>query len=288
MPPTGYGAASPAHGFGTRQVSRIVGIPPRRLRRCVGFGLLRPERDRRGRLRFVFGDLVQLRVVRGLLEKGVPLQRVAELLQLLRQQVGERPLSSLRVDVDGERVVARDGGRRWHPDGGQLLFDFGGSARQRGAARLVRLPVAPQPAPRQGISADDWCDLGLEIEEEAPSDAREAYRRAIDLEPEHVAAHLHLGRLLEDEGDAAAAERHYRLAIAADPDNPHAWFQLGALLERRTLIAEAIYCYERAIQADSQFADAYYHLALLHDRGGRQRDAARCLAIFRRLIRGRP
>jgi len=282
----GHGAA--AQGFGTRQVARIVGIPPRRVRRCVGAGLLRPDRDRRGRLRFDFRDLVQLRFVGGLLEKGVPLQRIAELLRSLKLQVGDRPLSCLHVDVDGRRVVARDGSRRWHPEGGQLLFDFhGAGGRGRGATQLVRLPVAQTSGGGQGVSADDWCDLGLEIEEDAPSDAREAYRRAIDLEPEHVAAHLHLGRLLEDEGDAAAAEHHYRIAIAADPDNPHAWFQLGALLERGSLSAEAIYCYERTIQADSQFADGHYHLALLYDRGGCQRDAARHLAIFRRLIRRR-
>jgi hypothetical protein len=147
-------------------------------------------------LRFAFGDLVQLRVVGGLLAKGVPLQRIAEVLQLLRRQVGERPLSCLRVDVDGQRVVARDGPRRWHPDGGQLLFDFRGSERVQGVPQLVRLPLAQRPTPGHGISADDWCDLALEIEEDSPSDAREAYRRAIDLEPEHVAAHLHLGRLL--------------------------------------------------------------------------------------------
>ena len=37
------------------------------------------------------------------------------------------------------------------------------------------------------------------------------------------------------------------------------------------------------MRADPELADAHYNLALLYERAGRQREAVRHLAIFRRL-----
>jgi DNA-binding transcriptional MerR regulator len=279
-------AKSPAR-FDTGQTARIVGVPARRLRQCVGAGLLAPDRDRRGRFQFGFVDLVVLRTMRGLLEKGVPVRQIARVLRSLRRQIGDRPVTGLNVYADGRRVVAWDGSSRWQPDSGQFLLNFDAGQVLRGARKVAR--IGPRrPARQRRITADEWYDLANELETESPAEARAAYLHALELDPAHVPAHVNLGCLLQADGDLSGAERHYRAAVEAEPGNDLAWYNLGVLLEDRRKPVEAIACYERAIWAEPEFADAHCNLALLYEELGRKQDAVRHLAIFRRLTRRRP
>ncbi len=54
------------------------------------------------------------------------------------------------------------------------------------------------------FSADDWYEWGCELEPGSPGEAIAAYRRALALDPAHPDAHVNLGRLLHEAGDAAA------------------------------------------------------------------------------------
>jgi DNA-binding transcriptional MerR regulator len=271
----------------TAQVARIVGVPARRLRQAVGAGLLNPRRDDRGRLRFDFVDLVLLRTMRGLLEKRVPVRQIGAILSSLRRQIGDRPLTRLSVYADGRRVVAWDGASRWQPDSGQFLFNFDAGQVMRGACRVAQLRT-PAPPPRlSDPSADDWCDLAMELEDTSPLEARAAYHHALDLEPTHVTAHINLGRMLHSDGNLASAEIHYRAATRAEPENGLAWYNLGVLLEDTHRPKDALAAYESAVAADPELADAHYNLALLYEQDGRQRDAVRHLLIFRRLTQRR-
>jgi tetratricopeptide (TPR) repeat protein len=276
-------AADPRVGLDTAQVARIVGVAPRRLRQAVGAGLVNPARDARGRLRFDFVDLVLLRTMRGLLEKRVPVRQIGSVLASLRRQIGDRPLTRLSVYADGRRVVAWDGASRWQPDSGQFLFNFEAAQVMRGACKVAQLRT-PAPTPRPGEpTADEWCDLAIELEDGSPLEARAAYHHALDLEPTHVTAHINLGRMLHSDGNLASAEIHYRAATNAEPENGLAWYNLGVLLEDAHRAPEALGCYERAVGAEPDLADAHYNLALLYEQTGRQRDAVRHLLIFRRL-----
>ena len=272
--------------FDTGQTARIVGMPARRLRRCVGAGLLQPTRDPRGRLQFDFVDLVVLRTMRGLLEEGVPAAQVGRVLRSLRRQIGERPLTGLNVYADGRRVVAWDGSSRWQPDSGQFLLNFNAGQVVKGASKVAKLPPRRSAHPRP-ITADEWYDLANELETESPAEARAAYLHAIELDPRHVPAHVNLGCLLQADGDLGGAERHYRAAVEVEPGNGLAWYNLGVLLEDRRRAHEALSCYERAVWAEPEFADAHCNLALLYEELGRKQDAVRHLAIFRRLTRRR-
>lgn len=250
-------------------------------------GLLTARRDDRGRLRFDFIDLVLLRTMRGLLEKRVPVRQIGSILASLRRQIGDRALTRLSVYADGRRVVAWDGASRWQPDSGQFLFNFDAAQVMRGACKVAQLR-APFPARRlSDPTADDWCDLAIELEDSSPLEARAAYHHALDLEPTHVIAHINLGRMLHSDGNVASAEIHYRAATRVEPDNGLAWYNLGVLLEDARRPGEALGCYEAAVAADPELADAHYNLALLYEQGGRQRDAVRHLLIFRRLTQRR-
>jgi tetratricopeptide (TPR) repeat protein len=282
-------AGTPRAHFGTAQAARIVGMPAPRLRQFVRAGVLHPARDVRGRLRFDFVDLVLLRTMRGLVERRVPTRQIGRVLASLRRQIGDRPLTRLTVFADGKRVVAWDGSSRWQPESGQFLFNFDAVQVVRRATRVAHLPEKPSPPnalPR--LSADQWCDLAIELELRSPLEARAAYHHALDLDPANVTAHINLGRLLHTELNLAGAESHYREAIRHDPANGLAWYDLAVLFEDTARPGEALACYERAVKTEPELADAHYNLALLYERAGRKREALRHLSIYRRLTpRGR-
>jgi len=83
--------------FDTAQAARIAGVATPRLRQCVRAGILHPARDARGRFRFDFVDLVLLRTMRGLLARRVPVAKIGRVLDSLRRQIGNRPLTRLAV-----------------------------------------------------------------------------------------------------------------------------------------------------------------------------------------------
>jgi tetratricopeptide (TPR) repeat protein len=270
--------------FDATQAARIVGVAPPRIRQCVRAGLLTAQRDQRGRLRFDFVDLVLLRTIRGLLKRRVPTRQIGRVLESLRRQIGKRPLNRVSVFVDGERVVAWDGTSRWQPESGQFMFNFDAGQVVRRASQVAHLPATAEKPPRlPELTAEEWCELAIEIEERSPLEAKAAYHHALDIDPGNITARINLGRMLHAEGTLAGAEAHYREALRRDPSSAIAWYNLGVLLEDQTQQDEAITAYERAVRADTQLADAHYNLALLYERAGRDRDAVRHLAIFRRL-----
>jgi len=269
--------------FDTKQAARIVGLAPGRLRRCVQAGLVAPSRDGRGRLRFDFLDLVLLRTTRALLEQRVPLAKISRVLRSLRHQLGDRPLSRLSVVKDGERVIAFDGSHRFEPESGQLLFNFDPAKIARQAKAPIALQRPRQPGRLPDLTADQWCDLAMEIEDASPLEARAAYHHALDLDPGNTIARINLGRLLHGEGNHVGAEAHFRDAIRWDPECALAWYNLGVVLEDVSRPDEALPCYERAVELDEGFADAHWNLSLLYERGGRHADAIRHFAIYREL-----
>ena len=268
--------------FDATQAARIVGVPPPRIRQCVRAGLLATRRDSRGRLRFDFVDLVLLRTIRGLLERRVPTRQIGRVLDSLKRQIGKRPLSRVSVFVDGERVVAWDGQSRWQPESGQFLFNFDAGQVVRRASQVAKLPASERPRLPE-LTAEEWCELAIEIEDRSPLEAKAAYHHALDIDPGNATARINLGRMLHAEGTLAGAEAHYREALRREPSSAIAWYNLGVLLEDQHQTDDAIAAYERAVRADAQLADAHYNLALLYERAGRERDAVRHLAIFRRL-----
>src|SRR3989442_1761148 len=220
---------------------------------------------------------------RGLLARKVPARKIGRVLESLRRQIGNRPLPRLSVYADGERVVAWDGESRWQPESGQFLFNFEAGQVVQRARRIAQLP-APEPRTKlPRLSADEWCDLGVELEDGSPLEARAAYHHALDLNPAQVIARINLGRLLHAEGKLEGAESHYREALRHEPGNALAWYNLGVLLEDHGRPDQALPCYEHAVRAAPSLADAHCHLALLSERGGRKQAAVRHCAIFRRL-----
>ncbi len=274
-------------GYSTGEVARLLGLSPSQVRGYVRAGFLSPERGARGALVFSFQDLVFLRTARGLAAARVAPRRIRGALRRLSQQLPEgRPLTAVRIAVEGSRIVVEDGARRWQPESGQILFDFGVADLARKVAPMVRRAYREAQQDGPEFSADDWYEWACELEPGSPGEARKAYERALALDPAHADAHVNLGRLLHESGDPSQAEPHYRAALAGRPDDATAAFNLGVALEDLGRAPEALAAYELAVEADPGNADAHFNAAALAERLGHAAAALRHLRTYRSLTRG--
>jgi tetratricopeptide (TPR) repeat protein len=277
------------HGYTVADVARLLGLSPARVRSFSRAGFLSPARGSRGEPRFSFQDLVLLRAAKGLMAGRVPVSSIRRALRRLKQQLPRgRALSELRITAEGDEVVVRDGGVAWEPDSGQVVLDFTTAQLAQRAAPTVRRQAALARRADTALDAEGWFAMGLELEVGSPGEARDAYRRALELDPGHADAHVNLGRLLQEAGRARDAEGHYHAALAEDDEHATAWYNLGTVLEDRRRWKEAVAAYEHATRADPRLADAWFNLSRLYERAGKRAAALRCLSKYRLLAeRGR-
>lgn len=268
-------------GYSVKDVARMLDLSVGQVRSYARSGLVDPQRGRRGEYRFGFQDLVLLRTAKGLLSQRIPPQRVRTALTRLKEQLpADGALSSVQISAHGSRIVVQRSGHSWQPESGQTLLAFDAIDAQGGWNRPIAEPLERETP---GLDAEDWFRLGGELEQGAPEQAREAYRRALELDPQHVDARINLGRLLHETREWDAAEKHYRMALADRGDDSTALFNLAVVLEDLGRRREAIDTYRDTIRADPEYADAYFNLARLHEQSGDRKTALRYLKTYRRL-----
>ena len=216
----------------------------------VDAGFVSPARGPRNAWRFSFQDLIVLRMAQALAAAKVPARRIARSMKALRRQLPEAmPLSGLSIAAEADRVVVREGARRWQADSGQYLLAFNGSPAD-GSLRVLERP-SPPPA-----------------------------------EPD-VATYIERGCELQEAGCLAEAETIYRQGLEVCGEHALVCYNLGIVLEDLGRNADAVAMYARALGTDPTFADCHYNLALLYEALGKPRDAIRHMAEYRRLQRKR-
>lgn len=270
-------------GYSARDAARLLDLSVAQVRGYVRAGFLAPARGSRGELVFSFQDLVLLRTAKSLVGARIPARRVRAALRQLASQLPGRPLSGLSIAAEGQRIVVRDGDELWNAEDGQVLFDFTVDELAAKVAPILRKQAEAARRDEDTMSAESWYALGCELETSVPDQARDAYRRALELDPSHIDARLNLGRLLHEAGQLAAAEAHYRAAIDQRPDDGTAWFNLGVSLEDQGRHADAVEAYRLAIELEPTSPDAYYNLGHLYERLDRPSLALRYLSLYRRL-----
>jgi len=297
---TGITPLDAGRRFSLSETARILEVPAARLRALARAGFLAPQRGPIGPLSFGFQDLLLLRTTRGLVEAGVPMRRIRRMWASLREQLAAEPLTSITVHADGDEIGATDGSGSWRPDSGQVLLNFEtselveraadlpASGRRRNATRadlavVADAPGDAAPAAERRLSAEEWYEIGCELETSAPDRARDAYEHALALDPLMADAHVNLGRVLHVAGERGRAEPHYRQAVKLDPDDPTPHFNLGVLFEEVGRKEEAVLAYRQAIVRDPDFADAHCNLGLLLESLGRRQEALRHLMTARQL-----
>lgn len=270
--------------YTTRDVARLLGLSEAQVR-SQARGYLAPDRGPRNTYRFSFQDLVLLRTAKTLGDARIPPRRIRGALRsLTRQLPAGRSLSGVRITSEGYRVVVRDEDAAWNPESGQLLLDFDVAELAAQAAPVARRLAREARCASERFTAEQWYDLGVDLEAASPDDARDAYARAIALDSRHVAARVNLGRLLQANGRPAEAVTEYRAALRMEPANPTAAFDLGTALEELGRHPEAIEAYRRAIAADEKFADAHFNLARLYEQTGKRTAALRHLKAYKLLM----
>ena len=274
--------------YSTREAAQVVGLSETMVRGCVRAGFLSPTAAGVS-LRFHFRDLAVLRVVKDLVERGVPMRRIRRQLRALRSRLpSDVELSQLAIEAEGGEVGVRSDRQRWHAESGQIVFDF---ARAEPAGDIEPLDVrrdAEPPMPVPSMTSDEWFERAVDLEDVDPQAAMDAYRRALHLRPDCTETLINLGRLRAETGDSRGAAECFREAIRVDPRDATALYNLGVVAQDEQRDPDAIELYCRALELDPGLAEAHYNLATLFDRAGDGHAAIRHINEYRKLTRQQP
>lgn len=282
---TGPGAGGELYTL--RRVEELLGLSRRVVAGLVAEGFVKPTRGPRNEFRFSFQDLLVLRTAHELRAKDIPTRKIVRALKALRAKLPtEMPLTGLRLTAVGTDVAVRDRDGLRHAGTGQLLFDFE-IAPERGDVRFLA-PGAPGGPGAAGAADDDSEEVFAQAESLEPIDtslAEAAYRRVLELDPQHAHAFINLGALLCEAGRAKEAVTLFDSAIARGLRDPLIHFNRAIALEDQHDARGAIASYLRALELDTALADAHFNLARLYEEAGDAHRAVRHFNSYRRLQR---
>ena len=245
--------------------ARILRVSPARLRYWERTELVRPSSETEaGERVFAWQDLVELRTILKLIDRGVPVRRIRHSLDRYRRRTpGEAPdVAALCVLAHRPEVVVRSEGA-WEAPDGQLLMDFPDPE-----ASEVAVLEEVREDPEGEASALDWFERGCTLDGDPATFAEslDAYRRALELDPGFADAHCNVGTVHFNRGERAAAKVAYQAAIEIEPEHLEANFNLANLLEESGQREAALFHYKAAVRSDPFFADARLNLALLYEK----------------------
>ncbi len=289
--------------YSIRDVARIFGMKESRLRYWAQTGFVNPSVRKHGRRYYTFGDLIQVRAAKELLDAGLSMQRVRGNLEALRALVPDiaYPASKMHICSDGETIVARHSDVLFEPLSRQVVMDFTVDSLSTQVADILALPttpagpeipapavearakprVVPEVLPQTPPIAPDPAPGG-DGETLAPPAARAANENvpgegiASPVDDEPTATHIPVssyryflaGCDAEDRGDIEAAERAYRQALEWQPTLAAAHTNLGNLKYRGGDAVGARASYERALECEPNQPEARYNLGnVLEDMG---------------------
>jgi tetratricopeptide (TPR) repeat protein len=219
------------------------------------------------------------------MKKGDP-ARAAEVYQKFQQLVPSRdPRASfyegIRLRAQGKRAEAKAAFERslaaapGAPDPLSQLVEMAFEDNRPDAA----LEVARKQALAAPRSATVQHALGIVHQRrgEIPQ-AEAAYRKAVELDPRYVLAHLELGKIYLDTGrqDLSLAEADRALAI--NPKSADAWQLKGLAQLQKGAVANAQEAFKKALEINPRQASAANNLAWLYSEQGGDPEQALQLA----------
>jgi tetratricopeptide (TPR) repeat protein len=262
MSETGVKAAA-APGYARDEVRRMLSVSDRQLRSWQKQGFVP------GSETFGFSDLLALKTLKKLRDLRVSPVRIQQAIASLRQRLKdvEQPLAQLRITVEGRKLAVHVSGDKMEPVTGQLLFDFDSSELEKLRSFPGKKESAATRDDREQKS-EFWFQRGLALEEAGSpvAEASEAYRKAIDLNPQASGALVNMGTISFRMRRLREAEDYYLRAVKADPEYALAHFNLGNLFDEQGQVEEARGYYLTAIRLNPRYADAHFNLALLCER----------------------
>lgn len=258
--------------FSPREVAKLLGLTPARLRSLDKAQVVAPSAMRNGRKAYTFQDLIALRATHDLLAKRIRLKDVVQAIGALRRALPRvtRPLQELRIVSDGRRVVVQAEDGVFEPVSGQMVLDFRVDQIRDDVVRVLRHDTGT----RSRSAYDLYMRASALDEDPETFDQAEAlYKKATELDPQLAIAYTNLGNIRFRRGDEAGAEAHYRKALEVDDRQPEAHYNLGYVMLERGYASRAITYFEQAIKADPRFADAHFNLAMAYEALGEKQRA---------------
>ncbi len=111
-------------------------------------------------------------------------------------------------------------------------------------------------------TAEDWFKIGLERGRAGDNEgAIEAYRQAVELDPDHFKAHMNMGLRYGKQLQNVKAMEAFKKALALRPEDAMVHYSLGLTANLLGLTDESIHHYKEAIRLRPDFAEAYSNLA---------------------------
>jgi predicted CXXCH cytochrome family protein len=154
--------------------------------------------------------------------------------------------------------------------------------QQRARARGLREFETAQ----QAVSDTSGAHLNLGVLRTQQGDAAAAersYRTAIELDPDFLPAYFNLTALYNESGRNDAAERNLREALERFPENGELYYSLGLLLAEEERLEEAAAAIAMAADRLPGRARIRYNLALAYQHLGRRDEAERALLAAREI-----
>jgi len=103
--------------------------------------------------------------------------------------------------------------------------------------------------------------MGLVLKEQGKFDnAIEAYRKAIDLNPNYAVACNNMGVVLQEQGKLDNAIEAYKKALFLNPNYGEVYSNIGLVLKDQGKLDEAIEAYQKALLLKPDYAEAYSNM----------------------------
>lgn len=237
------------------------------LRYLQKWGFVRAEPADTAEALFSFTDLTLLRQVNAELQKGVSFRAVLRDLQASR--TGQLTFD-FRIDAQPARIIALKPREALAPWPSRLALD-------RGAGPLPSRPLT---------TAEQYFLMGSLLDDGTPDrqeEAAQAYRRALDDDPDLVAAIINLANIRYAKDELAEAQALYERAILLDPTYFEAHFNLGNIHHDHGRYVDAETCYREALALNTDYPDAHFYLAVTLEKMGRSAEAHPHWRAYQRL-----
>jgi len=278
-------AVRPTHHYGQKDI--LVMYPALRLdhlRYLEKCGLIKPAFKNNTDTFFGFSDLTTLRQLAGELQQGAVLRAAVRNLQASR--IGQLAFD-FRLDAQPARII--DLKSRAGTPGPPALA--GASGASYGEVSPKRPSAAEADTPGTGgvrelSSAEQYFLMGSLLDDGTPErvdEAVKAYRRALDEDPDLVAALINLANIRYSRDELAEAQALYERAIVLDPTYFEAHFNLGNIHHDHARYGDAEVSYREALALNNAYADAHFYLAVTLEKRGRSVDARAHWRSYERL-----
>ncbi len=220
---------------------------------------------------FDFRDLVCVRAMLALVDRGISVRRIGRAVSVLQENIPDLddPLAALRLWSDGSgRIVVEHEGVLIEPEG-QMVLDFGEA--EAAAATPAPLAARSETATEFTSDADRVMALfergcSLDSDPATYDEARRVYEECVEPDPNFADAHCNLGAVLYNAGSREPARRAFERCLELNERHVEGHFNLANLLEEGGCDEMALAHYRSALRADPFYAELHINMALLYER----------------------